>query len=103
LLHLFASLESYFVFFATYIGGFLTPFWINTVVLSVLVTGFYKFAPAPGKEVYLTQYLADFKTPQEAWASINEKHVVGATTESEGMQLQTSAQRPTTHRYRYPQ
>ena len=38
MLHLFASLESYFVFFATYIGGFLTPFWINTVVLSVLVT-----------------------------------------------------------------
>lgn len=86
-----------------FLGGFLTPFWRNTVFLSILLTGFYKFAPAPGEELFLTQYLAQFKTSQEVWASINEKHVLDVTTQSEGLLLQASAERPKAHRYRYPQ
>ena len=89
--------------FPVHLGGFLTPFWRNTFVFSVLVTGFYKFAPAPGDDTFLTQYLAQFNTPKEAWARINEKHVLDATTASEQLLLQASAQRPKVHRYRYPQ
>lgn len=81
----------------------MTPFWRNTFFFSVLVTGFYKFAPAPGDDTFLTQYLAQFNTPKETWARINEKHVLDVTTASEQLLLQASAQRPKVHRYRYPQ
>jgi hypothetical protein len=86
-----------------HLAGFVTPFWRNTLLFSVLVVGFYKFAPAPGEELYLTQYLAHFKPSRDAWANINEGHVLDVTTMSEGMLLQASAQRPKAHRFRYPQ
>jgi hypothetical protein len=94
-----ASLDSYLAFLA----GFLTPFWRNTVLCSMLIAGFYKFAPARGEEIYLTRYLAQFKPTQEAWASLNEKNVMDVATRGEGQLLQASAQRPAAHRYRYPQ
>lgn len=85
------------------LAGFATPFWRNTVMLSVLAVGFYKFAPAPGDDVYLTRYIAQFQTPQEVWAAINEKHVMDVTVAGEELLLQQSATRPRAHRYRYPQ
>lgn len=86
-----------------FLEGFATPFWRNTVLFSILTVGFYKFAPAPGEDVYLTRYIAQFQTPREIWAAINEKHVNAATVAGEELLLQHSATRPRTHRYRYPQ
>lgn len=85
------------------LAGFLTPFWGTTFVLAAVTAGFYKFAPAPGDELYITRYIGQFKTPSEAWARLNEQHLIGITDESEGQLLQASATRPPTHRYRYPQ
>lgn len=51
----------------------------------------------------MTRYLAQFQTPREVWAAINEKHVMDVTIASEGLLLQNSATRPKAHRYRYPQ
>ncbi|KAF7964466.1 hypothetical protein HWV62_7404 [Athelia sp. TMB] len=84
-------------------AGFFTPFWGTTFLLAAVTAGFYKFAPAPSDETYITRYIAQFKTPSEAWARLNEQHVIGITNESEGQLLQASATRPPTHRYRYPQ
>lgn len=81
----------------------MTPFWRNTVLFSAVAAGFYTFAPAPGEDLYITRYIAQFKTPSDAWAGLNEKHVVSITDECEGQLLQASATRPPTHRYRYPQ
>ncbi|KZP34537.1 hypothetical protein FIBSPDRAFT_846671 [Athelia psychrophila] len=84
-------------------SGFLTPFWGSAFALAAVTAGFYKFAPAPGDELYITRYIGQFKTPSEAWARLNEQHLIAITDEGEAHLLQASATRPPTHRYRYPQ
>ena len=84
-------------------AGFTTPFWRNTFILSLAVVAFYKYAPAPGEDVYLTRYLAHYGTPSEIWSKINEKHLLMSQKASEVTALQTDAQRPNLHRYRHPQ
>ncbi|EGO00156.1 hypothetical protein SERLA73DRAFT_180587 [Serpula lacrymans var. lacrymans S7.3] len=84
-------------------AGFNTPFWRNTFLLSLAVVGFYKYAPAPGEDVYLTRYLAHYGTPSEIWARINEKHLLLSQQISDNTILQTDAKRPNLHRYRHPQ
>jgi hypothetical protein len=100
-----ASMKSLNSFVSSFMlaAGFLTPFWRNTALFSVIVVGFYKFAPSPGEDVYITRYLAQFKTPRERWADINTKHAIYAAGASDGLLLQQSATRPYAHRYRYPQ
>ncbi|KAH7922373.1 hypothetical protein BV22DRAFT_1197479 [Leucogyrophana mollusca] len=84
-------------------GGFTTPFWRNTLLASVAAVAFYKYAPAPHEEVYITQWLAQFSTPREVWAKLNEKHLLLSQQVSDNVMLQVDAKRPNTHRYRYPQ
>ncbi|KAJ8592729.1 hypothetical protein M405DRAFT_872823 [Rhizopogon salebrosus TDB-379] len=84
-------------------AGFSTPFWRNTVALSLLAVGFYKFAPSPNQDVYLTQWLAQYMTPRDFWAAINEKHLLLSQQASDNTILQADAKRPNIHRYRYPQ
>ncbi|KAG2059240.1 hypothetical protein BDR06DRAFT_1003848 [Suillus hirtellus] len=84
-------------------AGFSTPFWRNTVLLSLLAVGFYKWAPSPNQDVYLTRWLAQYTTPSEIWAAINEKHLLLSQQASDNAILQADAKRPNVHRYRYPQ
>ncbi|KAG2361326.1 hypothetical protein BDR07DRAFT_1472157 [Suillus spraguei] len=84
-------------------AGFSTPFWRNTVLLSLLAVGFYKWAPSPNQDVYLTRWLAQYTTPSEIWAAINEKHLSLSQQASHNTILQADAKRPNVHRYRYPQ
>ncbi|KAH7905621.1 hypothetical protein BJ138DRAFT_1175146 [Hygrophoropsis aurantiaca] len=83
-------------------GGFTTPFWRNTLLASIAAVAFYKFAPTPHEEVYLTRWMAQFSTPREVWARLNEKHLLLSQQVSDNMLLQVDAKRPVTHRYRYP-
>ncbi|KAG1777557.1 hypothetical protein EV702DRAFT_1101889 [Suillus placidus] len=84
-------------------AGFSTPFWRNTVLLSLFAVGFYKWAPSPNQDVYLTRWLAQYTTPSEIWATVNQKHLLLSHQASENTILQTDAKRPNVHRYRYPQ
>jgi len=97
------SSQSHPTRFSFHLAGFSTPFWRNTVVLSLLAVGFYKWAPSPNQDVYLTQWLAQLMEPRDFWAAINEKHLLLSQQASDNTILQADAQRPSIHRYRYPQ
>ncbi|KAG1735083.1 uncharacterized protein EDB91DRAFT_1225300 [Suillus paluster] len=84
-------------------AGFFTPFWRNTALVSLLAVGFYKWAPSPNQDVYLTRWLAQYMTPRDFWAAINEKHLLLSQQASDNTILQADAKRPNMHRYRYPQ
>lgn len=73
------------------------------MLLSVLAVGFYKFAPAPGDDVYLTRWLAYYSTPREVWQALNVKHLALTQEASVGTLLVADAQPPRAHRFRYPQ
>ncbi|KAI6026110.1 hypothetical protein BKA83DRAFT_3066948 [Pisolithus microcarpus] len=83
--------------------GFFTPFWRNTILLSFAAIAFYKWAPRPGEEAFLTQWLAHQSTAAEFWARVNEQQLLRSQHMTVNTVLQTSAQRPGMVRYRYPQ
>lgn len=72
-------------------------------MISLVAVGFYKWAPSPGQDVYLTRWLAQYMTPRDFWASLNEKHLLLSQQASDDTILQADAKRPHIHRYRYPQ
>ncbi|KAG9018163.1 hypothetical protein FRB90_012007 [Tulasnella sp. 427] len=86
--------------------GFFTPFWRNTIVLSILGYGLYAFAPsrtgADGKENSLTSWIRTNITPSEIWRSRNETHLILSMEQAEAKHLAGSAQRPLMMRTRYP-
>ncbi|KAH7888780.1 hypothetical protein F5I97DRAFT_2055693 [Phlebopus sp. FC_14] len=83
--------------------GFFTPFWRNTLLASVAAVAFYKWAPAPNEDVYLTRWLAHYSTPRDFWARLNRKHLVQAQQETDTATVQTNSKPPGIRRYRYPQ
>ena len=87
----------------TFYSGFSWTFWRNSLILSLAAIGFWKFAPAPHEDVYLTRWIAMYGTPVEEWLRRNTKHLVLAQEESEGMKLLADARMPPMRRYRYPQ
>ncbi|KAL4074020.1 hypothetical protein V8B97DRAFT_1937635 [Scleroderma yunnanense] len=84
-------------------AGFFTPFWRNTLFLSLAAVGFYKWAPKSGEDAYLTQWLSHYATPREVWVAISEKQLLRSQHVASNNVLQTSAQRPSIVRYRFPQ
>ncbi|KIJ67670.1 hypothetical protein HYDPIDRAFT_107141 [Hydnomerulius pinastri MD-312] len=84
-------------------AGFSTPFWRNTLIISLATVGFYKWAPTPNEDVYLTRWLAYYATPSEVWAKMNEKHLLQSQEVTDNATVQASGTRPGIIRYRYPQ
>ncbi|KIM61603.1 hypothetical protein SCLCIDRAFT_869553 [Scleroderma citrinum Foug A] len=84
-------------------SGFFTPFWRNTLFLSLAAVGFYKWAPKSDEKAYLTKWLSHYSTPREVWTAINEQQLLRSQEVAVNNVLQTSAQRPSMVRYRYPQ
>lgn len=84
-------------------AGFFTPFWRNTLFLSLAAVGFYKWAPKSDEKAYLTKWLSHYSTPREVWTAINEQQLLRSQEVAVNNVLQTSAQRPSMVRYRYPQ
>jgi len=71
--------------------------------LSLVAVGFWKFAPSPEEDVYLTRWIAMYATPVEEWSRVNLKHLLLSQEESEGIKLVSDARLPPVYRYRYPQ
>ncbi|KAF9227479.1 hypothetical protein BS17DRAFT_775576 [Gyrodon lividus] len=84
-------------------AGFSTPFWRNTLLLSLAAVAFYKWAPARDEDVYLTRWLAHYATPREIWAKLNEKHLLQSQQVTDNATVQARGMRPGIIRYRYPQ
>jgi hypothetical protein len=63
----------------------------------------YKFAPAPGDEPYLTRLVGHYGTPVDVWQNINASHLKLISGASDDALLQKDAKRPVVHRFRYPQ
>lgn len=85
------------------VGGFSTPFWRNTLLLSLLAVSFYKWAPPRDDDAYLTRWIAHYSTPSETWARLNEKHLLQSQQVTDNVTVQGRATRPGIIRYRYPQ
>ncbi|KAH9956898.1 hypothetical protein BC827DRAFT_1228816 [Russula dissimulans] len=83
--------------------GFSSAGWTYTIIAALGVVGFYKFAPSPGEDNYLTHYIAHYFTPSSSWAAANDRHLELTTNLQEAVQISQSGQRPHIHRYRYPQ
>ncbi|KAG6820889.1 hypothetical protein H0H93_010233 [Arthromyces matolae] len=79
------------------------PFWRNTVISALLVAAFYKFAPEPTNETYLTRWMALYYTPRERLMQLAVKHTAMSADNSDATVLLGSARQPPVHRYRYPQ
>jgi len=86
--------------------GFFTPFWRNTVILSFLGYGVYRFMPSrtslDGKEGSLTSRIRNTLTPADTWKERNEKHLALSLEAAEAKHLTGSARRPLMPRTRYP-
>jgi len=83
--------------------GFASAGWTYTLIAALGIVGFYKFAPSPGEDNYVTRYLSHHFTPSGSWASTNNRHLELTTSLQEAVQISQSGQRPHVHRYRYPQ
>jgi hypothetical protein len=83
--------------------GFTSAGWTYTVIAALGIVGFYKFAPSPGEDNYVTRYLSHHFTPSDSWVNTNNRHLELTTSLQEAVQISQSGQRPHVHRYRYPQ
>ncbi|KZT19904.1 hypothetical protein NEOLEDRAFT_1183005 [Neolentinus lepideus HHB14362 ss-1] len=83
--------------------GFTSPGWGYLIALSAAVVAFYKYAPAPGDEAYITRYIKHYTHNAEEWERINIKHLFLSKESQESALLVADARPPVVHRYRYPQ
>ncbi|KAF8271269.1 hypothetical protein EI94DRAFT_1568737 [Lactarius quietus] len=82
--------------------GFASAGWTYTLIAALGIVGFYKFAPSPGEDNYVTRYISHYFTPSGSWASTNNRHLELTASLQEAVQISQSGQRPPVHRYRYP-
>ncbi|KAI0268607.1 hypothetical protein BC834DRAFT_866332 [Gloeopeniophorella convolvens] len=82
--------------------GFASAGWTYTIVAALGLVGFYKFAPSPEEDNYVTRYIAHYFTPGASWAKTNDRHLELTTELQEAIQISQTGQRPHIHRYRYP-
>jgi hypothetical protein len=83
--------------------GFTSAGWTYTIIAALGVVGFYKFAPSPDEDNYVTRYISHYFTPSSSWAATNDRHLEMAASLQEATQLSHGGQRSHIHRYRYPQ
>ena len=77
--------------------------WAYTLIAALGIVGFYKFAPSPGEDNYVTRYISYYFTPSSSWAATNNRHLEMTVNLQEAVQISQTGQRPHIHRYRYPQ
>ncbi|KAF8499797.1 hypothetical protein F5888DRAFT_1685722 [Russula emetica] len=82
--------------------GFTSSGWTYTLIAASGIVGFYKFAPSPGEENYVTRYISYYFTPSSSWTATNDRHLELTANLQEAVQISQTGQRPHIHRYRYP-
>ncbi|KAN0107333.1 hypothetical protein V8E52_010269 [Russula decolorans] len=76
--------------------------WAHTLIAALGIVGFYKFAPSPDEDNYVTRYISYYFTPSSSWAATNDRHLELTANLQEAVQISQTGQRPHIHRYRYP-
>lgn len=84
-------------------AGFNGGIWRKTILLSLLVVAFYKYAPAPGEDAYLTRWIAMYTPSSERWLNINVRHTAQQQRVADVTMLVNDAKKSRAYRYRYPQ
>ncbi|KAH9912880.1 hypothetical protein B0H21DRAFT_704133 [Amylocystis lapponica] len=82
---------------------FSSPVWRSFLLLGIATAAFYKYAPAPGEDTFVTSFIAHYITPSEVWSKIAYKHLLMSVEDSDENLLMADAKLPAVHRYRYPQ
>ncbi|KAF8972969.1 hypothetical protein BDZ97DRAFT_1649328 [Flammula alnicola] len=80
-----------------------TALWRNVLLASVAGVAIFKYAPVADENVYLTRWIAMYKTPRDYWLSLNATHTVQAEEIAQGTILMNDASTPAIHRFTYPQ
>ncbi|EAU91376.1 hypothetical protein CC1G_07411 [Coprinopsis cinerea okayama7 len=83
--------------------SFGTPLWRNVILFGVAAVAFYKYAPAPNDDVYLTRWIAMYTKPREYWMSVNAKHTALSQVDARNTLVVHDAMQPPVRRFRYPQ
>ncbi|TFK75290.1 hypothetical protein BDN72DRAFT_832145 [Pluteus cervinus] len=83
--------------------GFTGGVWQKTILFSLLAVGFYKYAPEPAEDVYLTRWIAMYTPSPQRWLELNARHTAQQQVVADTSLLLMDAQKPKVHRYRYPQ
>jgi hypothetical protein len=83
--------------------GFGSAFWRNVLLISIAGVVGVKLAPSADKDVYLTRWIAMYKTPASYWETLNAKHTAQTEEQAHVHILLSDAQKPPVHRFRYPQ
>ncbi|THH16579.1 hypothetical protein EW146_g4084 [Bondarzewia mesenterica] len=84
-------------------GRFHSRGWTYAILAALAAAAFYKYAPAPGEDNYITRYIQHYTSPKDLWATLNNKHLDQSQIASEARLLTESARRAPIHRYRFPQ
>ena len=84
-------------------AGFYSATWAYTLITALGIVGFYKFAPSPEEDNYVTRYISYYFTPSSSWAAVNDRHLELTADLRDAIRISQTGQRPHIHRYRYPQ
>lgn len=67
------------------------------------IVAFYKYAPEPTENVYLTRWIAMYSRSRDDWLHFNAVHTAASQESADTSLLFHDAKAPTMRRYRYPQ
>lgn len=85
------------------LAGFGNAVWRNTVLAGLAIVAFYKYAPEPSENVYLTRWIAMYSRSKEEWLNFNAVHTAASQESADQALLFHDAKAPVLRRYRYPQ
>lgn len=77
--------------------------WLGWLLAGAAATAFYKLAPAPSEDNFVTRLIKHYSTVKDVWAERNLKHLLLSVGEQTDTLVVMEATRPPVHRYRFPQ
>ncbi|KAI0758330.1 hypothetical protein BC629DRAFT_1552050 [Irpex lacteus] len=83
--------------------SFVTKSWRNWAIGGLAAALFYKFAPAPGDDAYLTRWISLYQIDKSLWTDLNNKHLALSAEGQINNLILADAKKPQVHRLRFPQ
>ena len=73
------------------------------MLAGLAIVAFYKYAPEPTEDVYLTRWIAMYTKSRDDWLNYNAIHTAGSQESADQELLFHDAKAPVLRRFRYPQ
>ncbi|KAH8083814.1 hypothetical protein BXZ70DRAFT_1012126 [Cristinia sonorae] len=83
--------------------NFSSHVWGKAIAVALGVAAFYKFAPSPGEDNYVSRLVEYYKVPAEYWQELNKQHLFLSAASQADTLVIADAKKSPIHRYRYPQ